>query len=173
MPSFFLKKLGILRKTGNNDMSLEMLGILSKLVTAQYIVPFTQNKRCVRSAIVYYDKDFVDTAEELRRALQLICGSDPPVGKESFNYEGHSETESIKKFKETFGQFLADSVHNSSLWIISVISHGHAGKIHLTHDPNHYSECSALRIKTILQLVREQILSFKEHHCRPPLPTVS
>ena len=50
----------------NNDMSLDMLGILSKLVTAQYIVPYTQNKRCVRSAIVYYDKDFVDSAEELR-----------------------------------------------------------------------------------------------------------
>ena len=132
----------------NNDMSLDMLGILSKLVTAQYIVPYTQNKRCVRSAIVYYDKDFVDTAEELRRALQIICGSDPPVGKESFNYEGHSETESIKKFKETFGQFLADSVHNSSLWIISIISHGHAGKIHLTYDPNRITTVNAQRYES-------------------------
>ena len=153
------------------EMTISMLEYLSGMVTNQYIIPRSsqEEKKCKRSGIVYYDKDFFESAEGMRRALEVICGDNGGVGKEAINYEGE-DTQVKAKFEKQFTRFLSSKLSISSLLIITIISHGHAGNIYLRHDEEDPYKSIPIRIKRILEIIRDQKKLFqREKH----LPTVS
>ena len=153
------------------EMTIAMHQYLSGMVTNQYIIPCSsqEEKKCKRSGIVYYDKDFFESAEGMRRALEVICGDNGGVGKEAINYEGE-DTQVKAKFEKQFTRFLSSKLSISSLLIITIISHGHAGNIYLRHDEEDPYKSIPIRIKRILEIIRDQKKLFqREKH----LPTVS
>ena len=105
----------------------------------------------------------------MRRALQVICGDNGGVEREVINYEGE-EKQVKEKFEKQFTRFLSLKLRVSSLLIITIISHGHAGNIYLRHGEEDPDENIRIRIKRILEIIRDQKKLFqREKH----LPTVS